>query len=397
MSVLAVARIAAFLVVVAGLMIGASSSHAQIQVPTLPVPVPQLPPLPVPLPPPNLPPVTPPSPPPSNPAPPAPPSAPPSVGAAVGAVGGLVQGATGALTGGSSSGSSGSAGGSSASPSSAGGSAGAGAGSAAAPRPGAAGPVRAAQPGIRNEGRRDKRRAAVIAFRLERAAVVRFRVRQESPDCAVVGSFTVRGKPGRNRVRFHGRIRGVALPPGTYSLTATAFRNGRATRLGRTFVVVVGEGGDPRRARPAQSTCRGEGDGTGGADILAGAGGISQMTGGSGLASQDGNGSNGTGGSSGAQGATASGGLDKGGAQVSESSRGGLIGVPTPLDEAPTWLKASLLAALLLAIVLLLLAALPTKAVRPAGAAPTVVRRRPQFALLGATILGAVTILALAL
>ncbi len=71
--------------------------------------------------------------------------------------------------------------------------------------------------------------------------------------------------------------------------------------------------------------------------------------------------------------------------------------MPTPLDEAPTWLKASLLAALLLAIVLLLLAALPTKAVRPAGAAPTVVRRRPQFALLGATILGAVTILALAL
>jgi hypothetical protein len=281
------------------------------------------------------------------------------------------------------------------------GSAGAGGGSAAA-QPGAPGPVRAAQPGIRNDGPREKRRAAVIAFRLERAAVVRFRVRQESPECAVVGSFTVHGERGRNRVRFYGRIRGVALPPGTYSLTATAFRNGRATRLGRTFVVIVGEGGDPRRARPAQSTCRGEGDGsTGGAEILAAAGGVSQMTGGSGLAAGDGNasgnGSNGSDGSSSAKGATASGGLDQGEAQDSGSLPGSLIGVPTPLDEVPTWLKASLLSALLLAIMLLLLAALPTRAVRPAGAAPTVVRRRPQIALLGAAILGVVTVLALVL
>jgi hypothetical protein len=54
-----------------------------------------------------------------------------------------------------------------------------------------------------------------------------------------------------------------------------------------------------------------------------------------------------------------------------------------------------LLVALAGAILLLLAAAIPATAVRPVNAAPVVVRRRTEFALAGAMVLGAVAIAAL--
>jgi hypothetical protein len=45
-----------------------------------------------------------------------------------------------------------------------------------------------------------------------------------------VGRFSVRGRKGRNRLRFTGRLRGRALPPGAYRLTAQAIgRDGLAS------------------------------------------------------------------------------------------------------------------------------------------------------------------------
>jgi hypothetical protein len=71
--------------------------------------------------------------------------------------------------------------------------------------------------------------------------------------------------------------------------------------------------------------------------------------------------------------------------------------IANPFERAPAWLQPLLLVALALAILALLAAALPATAVRPAGAAPVVERRRTELALLGALVLGVVAIAALVL
>jgi hypothetical protein len=260
--------------------------------------------------------------------------------------------------------------------------------------------VRAPEAGIQNTGARKARRAAVISFALRRPARVRFVVRQESPACVVVGAFSVRGHVGRNRIRFNGRVAGVVLPPGTYSLTGTALRRGRDVALGRVLVVVVPEGANPERARPAATTCRGPKDGREGREEFLAAARSATSTG------------------SGATGARVGGnpvepgdapGADQAGvagesialkpsAPARDAGGGGLIAsVPNPFSGAPAWLQPLLLLALAGGILLLLAAALPTSAVRPAAAAPIVYRRRPELALAGATIFAVVAFAALAL
>jgi hypothetical protein len=71
---------------------------------------------------------------------------------------------------------------------------------------------------------RTGRAGASLRFRLSRPATVQFRVtRSRRPDSR---RFSVHGRLGVNRLRFTGRLRGRALPPGAYRLTATAIAPG---------------------------------------------------------------------------------------------------------------------------------------------------------------------------
>jgi hypothetical protein len=58
----------------------------------------------------------------------------------------------------------------------------------------------------------------MLVFKLRHATRVRFTVVEVFPRCRVVGSFTVRGHRGVNRVRFNARVRGTRLPTGTYQI-----------------------------------------------------------------------------------------------------------------------------------------------------------------------------------
>jgi hypothetical protein len=65
---------------------------------------------------------------------------------------------------------------------------------------------------------------ARVRYRLSRAALVRFRVQRRGRGGryrTLRSSFRHRGATGRNRFRFSGRLRGVALHAGRYRLVAT--------------------------------------------------------------------------------------------------------------------------------------------------------------------------------
>ena len=401
----------------------ASAATALAQVP-LP-PAPQLPPAPELPPAPQLPPVAPPPPPPSPPPAPVPAVPPaPSVPGAVAAVGSTAGGATGGgagATGGGGGSSSGAEGGSvsgGGGGSASGGSGASGSGASTAGSGGASsrhaarardGRLKSVQQGVVAAGPRAERAAAVIRFSLRRPAIVRFVVVQESPTCVRVGSFTVRGRAGTNRVAFTGRVRGTVLPPGTYSLIATAFRNGAPIRLGRARVVVVEPGERVDRVRPAPSMCaRGVGasvdrfgklgslDAAGAFAVAAAGGGGGSAAGGGGVAAFADELAPPNGGEPATGGDVAS--TAAGGTTSGDAREGRTLGVlPSPVGHAPAWLQALLLALLGGSILLLVAAALPATAVRPAGAAPVVDRRRTELALLGVTLLGVVAVAALAI
>jgi hypothetical protein len=93
-----------------------------------------------------------------------------------------------------------------------------------------------------------------LVFTLRQGTVVRFTVVRVYPSCERVGSFTVRGRAGVNRVRFGGRLGRRPLAPGTYRLVAQA--RGRE-RAAATVTIVVPRGrtspSELRRARSANS------------------------------------------------------------------------------------------------------------------------------------------------
>ncbi len=99
------------------------------------------------------------------------------------------------------------------------------------------------------------RRALAISFSLSAPATVIFRVDELAPECRFRGTFRVRGRSGRNVVRFRGRLRGRLLPPGTYRVTA--YPRGRPGRRLETVTVVVlaRPAGRAALAARARNTC----------------------------------------------------------------------------------------------------------------------------------------------
>jgi hypothetical protein len=67
-----------------------------------------------------------------------------------------------------------------------------------------------------------KKGGTTVVFRLSRPAVLEITVARVYPTCKRVGTFTVRAHAGTNRIRFRGRLRGRALPAGSYRLVVRA-------------------------------------------------------------------------------------------------------------------------------------------------------------------------------
>lgn len=260
--------------------------------------------------------------------------------------------------------------------------------------------LRASRPAVKNVGPRRTRRATIVTFSLPRAAIVRFQLRREAPDCTVIGTFRVRAHAGVNRIRFTGRLGNRVLRPGTYALRAVAVRGKRLVSLGRVAIVVVPRDENTRRARPAPSTCANSADdGEGEASMRLGTAG-----GDAGRAS--GLGREGVAGATAGPGVAVTAGADVDDDSLgmavragSEATRDGrILGVlPTPFETAPAWLQPFLVLALAAAIALLLLASIPAAVVRPTAAAPLLLQRRTEFAVSGALILVAVAVAALVL
>ena len=70
-----------------------------------------------------------------------------------------------------------------------------------------------------------------------------------APDCRRIGAFTVRGHAGVNRVVFRGRVRGRALPLGTYRVTGRAGRR----RLVAVTILVAAHRPTPRALAAARA------------------------------------------------------------------------------------------------------------------------------------------------
>jgi hypothetical protein len=130
-------------------------------------------------------------------------------------------------------------------------------------------------------GRRDG--GTTLVFKLKRPAVLRFTVVRIYPSCKRVGSFTVRGRRGVNRVPFRGRLRGGRpLPDGTYQLRVRP-RGGRVDVAAVTVVIVNGKrmsAAEIRKARAA-NVCQSSGIAisatAGSADVAGGNGGPNRV------------------------------------------------------------------------------------------------------------------------
>lgn len=62
----------------------------------------------------------------------------------------------------------------------------------------------------------------MIVFRLSRPTMLRVTVVRVYPTCKRIGTFTVRGRAGVNRIRFRGRLGRRTLPAGSYRLIVRA-------------------------------------------------------------------------------------------------------------------------------------------------------------------------------
>jgi hypothetical protein len=216
---------------------------------------------------------------------------------------------------------------------------------------------------------------------LSRAARVRIAVTQVAPVCRRVGSFTVRGHAGVNRIAFRGRLRGRPLPLGTYKLTAKA-RNRWV--LGVTLVVAAARPspGALARARVADA-CAAIAASTSGAAVPA------AVRGPVGIPSD--------GGGSATDRTHAGSGSSLGKPQSSAASpRGQVLGADFSKSAGLDPTRVLLVVAAALAVLLLGLAALPETALAEPRLAALVETRRIELALAGATTLLAAVLVYLA-
>lgn len=80
----------------------------------------------------------------------------------------------------------------------------------------------------------------MVVFKLPRAALLRLTIVRVFPTCKLMGSFRIRAHPGVNRVPFRGRVRGRALPAGTYRLLVHA-EGAKAHAAEVTIVIARGK------------------------------------------------------------------------------------------------------------------------------------------------------------
>jgi hypothetical protein len=82
--------------------------------------------------------------------------------------------------------------------------------------------------------------ATTLVFRLSRRATLRITIVRVYPSCRLVGALTVRARPGTNRIRFRGRLRGRPLPEGGYRLIVRA-RGARRDAAAIPIVIANGK------------------------------------------------------------------------------------------------------------------------------------------------------------
>jgi hypothetical protein len=94
---------------------------------------------------------------------------------------------------------------------------------------------------------RKGRPATRITFWLSGPARVVFLVQSGGSDCTPAGRFTVKGRPGRNEIRFTGKLRDGRLQPGRYRITPIRIRGAQPAGRHAVGVQVLPRGSVPAR------------------------------------------------------------------------------------------------------------------------------------------------------
>jgi hypothetical protein len=235
--------------------------------------------------------------------------------------------------------------------------------------------------------RRGVRKAAILRFRLPRAGLVVFEVRQLAPDCRRAGLLRVNGRAGVNRVRFSGRVGGRTLAPGTYELRA------RVRPSVRVRIAIL-----PRHA-PAATVATRLRTSTCGAAPATGASSGSTVVEAAATAVPPASPSSGDAGTGDGAGASGVAGAESSGereasppAGPDHPGRGLLPALPTPDGALGTLLLLVLITGIAASMLLLAAAALPEAVGRRERLATLVADRRLELALAGTATLLVVTI-----
>jgi hypothetical protein len=94
---------------------------------------------------------------------------------------------------------------------------------------------------------RKGRPATTITFWLSGPARVVFLVQSGGPNCSPAGYFIVKGSPGRNEIRFTGKLRAGRLQPGRYRITPIRIRGAQPSGRHAVGVQVLPRGSVPAR------------------------------------------------------------------------------------------------------------------------------------------------------
>ena len=95
------------------------------------------------------------------------------------------------------------------------------------------------------------RPTTTIVFWLSGPARVVFLVQSGGSDCSPAGRFTVKGRRGRNEIRFTGKLGDGRLQPGRYRITPIRIRGARPTGRPAVGVQVLSRGSVPARITTA--------------------------------------------------------------------------------------------------------------------------------------------------